>query len=361
MTINEQLARALGLLPGTQWLLTAFPTWLLPFVPLLASLGLWLVLTVGVEFRRPQFSKQYKGLWPGDLFLSLSLGALIIGLVFYTQPEQIGAFWRSTAWNLFTLFAVVLFVGGLAAFEYIATLSKSSLARTYTLYQLHTPTCLGHRLTMAVMTYLFMKVGVPAMFNAPWPFAVFAGLTLAFWAYCVYLDNTKPRPRDLGAIHPLNGAWFGIGRKPVLTFAPPKARSYDDLSDARYGRPAPVADRYRGWDDEEPFDAGSWHRDDNTSGTGLYGTRTVAAPRLDETVVDAPFSEAPAQRLRLNFDDEPVTPPPAPTVKPAPQTAPRRTGGYDNIRPGGSSARPAPTRSSAPRRSGGTGGYDNIK
>jgi hypothetical protein len=355
MTGIEQLVAALGLLPGTQWLLTAFPTWLLPFVPLLASLGLWLVLKTAVEFRRPQFGKQYKGLWPGDLFLSFSLGVLIIGLVHFTRPDQIGAFWRSTSWNLLTLLAVVIFVGGLAAFEYIATLSKSSKTRTYTLYQLHTPTCLGHRLSMAVLTYLYMKVGIPALFSVPLPHVVFALVMLGLWLICIYVDNTRPRPRDLGEIHPYNGAWFGIGRKPLLTIASP-ARSYDDLSATRYGQPAP-ADQFRGWDDEEPLGGFAWRRDEPR--TGLYGVR--AEQPLDRTVVDAePIRDEP-RRLRVNFDEPaPFAAPAAPAAKPA-AAAPRRTGGYDNIRSGGTSSQPVNNRRPAPRSGGTTGGYDSIK
>jgi hypothetical protein len=351
MTTIEQLANALGLWPGTQWLLTLLPAPHLAFVPLAVTLGLWLFLKTCVELRRPQFGKQYKGLIPGDVFLSFAVGILMTGLAFYATPKLIGGFWRSPLWDALTILVILVIVLGLAWSEYKVAITDPNNPRSYTLTQLHSPTCLGHRVSMLFMTYLIMKVAIPALFIGAVPplVKILAILGFLAWVYCVFLDNTRLRPYDLDAIHPEERAWFRIGRpRPKLNAAPASPNK-----DTRYDALPP-----------------RWF-DDSTSSydNGGYDERTSPydppAHRWDETVIDAAPVETTGKvygsPLRL---DEPksafVWPteeqPPAPQTAATP-TAPKRSAKpkprYDDLSGTTGSRRP-PTGRTRP------GGYDKI-
>jgi hypothetical protein len=211
----EALGSALGLWPGTRWLLTVLPVWLTPGLLGFAPLDLWLAAKLFIELRLPKLQAQYKGLWPGDVFLGGALWALISGVVFYVPPGTISSFWRSHWWDAATAIVIVLAVVPLAVIEYISAIRNRHNPKpwTYTLYQLHTPSCLAHRVSMALGAYVLMKFGIVSFATAgvPWVLKLLGIAGLLAWAYCAgYLDNFKPRPTDLGAIHPRHKAWFRL-------------------------------------------------------------------------------------------------------------------------------------------------------
>jgi hypothetical protein len=209
---GQMMSEGLGLWPGTKWIF-ALPSWLVPFLgfaPLLFVVAVKLL----IELRAPRLSKQYKGLWPGDLFLSIAVGALLLGTTDYVPPASISPFWRSPLWDVFTVVLMMVAVLPLAIIEYASAIRDKDDPRswTYTVYQLNTPSCLAHRLATVAYVYLITKVDLVALFAfgvPPFLKAIFIGGMIA-WGYCVYLDNAMPRPTDLDAIHPRQKAWFRL-------------------------------------------------------------------------------------------------------------------------------------------------------
>lgn len=294
------LAQQLGLLWGTHWMLTLFPAWMYILVPMVLSLGFMLFLRIFVEFRRPELHKQYKGLWPGDVFLSLSLGLLIVGMAFYASPV-VSPFWRSPLWNAVTLLVVVVVVLALAIPEYVVAFRyrKRKFERpdyAYTPYQLHTPTALGHRVVMAVFTYLFMKVGAVAVATGavPWELKLMALILFLCWAGCVVLDNFRTRP-NLSDVHPASDAWFPFGRfmrrSSVAPVTPAPLRSDTSVFERQNPISAPPAPaRPRRFDDTDPF--GNWYG--ATERAAAYDPLSRVRPRSPRPASSMPpFTGAP--------------------------------------------------------------------
>lgn len=219
------LAEQLGLMTGTQWMLTAFPAWMLLLVPFILSIGFYTVLRVCVELRAPRLYMGYKGHWPGEAFLSFAIGLLMVGMAFYASPV-VSPFWRSLAWNILTIIVVLGLTGTIAAIEYGRAIKyrkyRFAPDDVYTLYQLHTPTALGHRVSTLVLSYLFMKVGVVALCTGgvPVTLKLAAIVLLSAWVVCVIKDNSGTRP-ELENVHPVSRAWFQ--RPKALATLPPFA------------------------------------------------------------------------------------------------------------------------------------------
>lgn len=214
----HELTEKLGFWPGTEWLLTLFPHWLLPAVGLFLTIGLLAGAKLVLEWRTLRLDSQYKGMWPGELGISISLGAMIAGLLYYAGPV-ISPFWRSTAWDVITACTVFVAVVPLAVAEYYFAFKHRHTPdyvrprHVYTFSQLHSPSCLVHRFGMAAVAYLFAKVWVVAMFTGSVPpllkLVAIAGVML--WLCGLFYDNFVERPDDLDDVHPYRGAWFRIG------------------------------------------------------------------------------------------------------------------------------------------------------
>lgn len=263
------LAERLDFWPGTQWTLTIFPFWMVVLAPLILAFGPYLFARIFIEFQSPKLHKQYRGLWPGDLFFGSALGLAVAGMAFYASPV-ISHFWHSIFWNMVVAFVCLVALFGLWAVELNVAIKNRKLSddkrdpKAYTVYQLFTPTSLVHRYIMFLYAYFFMKVGVVAMCTSAVPLWMKLAMALLFlaWAYCaLWRDNTQIRP-NLADVHPTSRAWFtGWIRKSNRTQAPqvptyPTRRAGDHT--IAMGQPvSPAGSRtgYRtgSWDDTEPM------------------------------------------------------------------------------------------------------------
>ena len=248
------LADNLDLWHGTQWFF-AFPAWAIILMPLILAFVPYVFARCIIEFRPLALHKQYPGFWPGELFYGLALGLAAVGMLFYASPV-VSQFWHSTGWNL-----VVAVVSGasfilLWVFEIAVSIKNRGLhpvdrdPKAYTMYQIFTPSSLAHRWIMFLYAYLFMKVGVVALFTAAvpiWLKCAMLGLILA-WMYCVKLDNTRKRP-NLDDIHPRSNAWFGawFRRKPRSVRYPVTPAGDHTIVGARYAEEpvSPAAPSHR--------------------------------------------------------------------------------------------------------------------
>jgi hypothetical protein len=209
----HDLIRGFGLWgPIEQLLLNMHPALLmcLGFTPLALTLGAVML----VELRPPELNKQYLGIWPGDLFLGAGIGFPLIALPHhsYYSLGEVGWFWRSGWWNAATIVMMAGVVLALAVPEYVSAIKYPYKAWSYTLYQLHTPSCLAHRVSMAFIPLVLMKVVLPLLAFAALAIELKAGWLAGMiaWACCaMWLDNRRMRP-NLLIIHPLSRAWFRL-------------------------------------------------------------------------------------------------------------------------------------------------------
>lgn len=199
-------SRTLGIVPGLRWMFSN-PR-LAPWVPAAIMLIVPELLAIGLEGRVANPFKQYLGVFPGDVFLSIAIGAAIWLAINHFDPhrfrQRLNVWWQLACVALGLGFAGFVFYG-----ELQNTLHRYVPAAAYTKEQFVSPTNLFHYLIVAVMTYLLWAVVLPALVVAPkrfWWLKVLIVLALVGWATCaIYLDNTLPRP-NLGDVH---GTWFG--------------------------------------------------------------------------------------------------------------------------------------------------------
>lgn len=205
------------------WVAWAFagPWWLPPFMEGILVLGALLGATVLIEGRMPKLREQYTGVWPGDLFLAIGYGLLTCGGMYFSPPVVHG-FWQHWLYDLVSYVLSAAAVLVLAVPEYARAYQYRNAVRkpadVLTFRQLHSPSCLAHRIITFIIAYLLLHVGVPApkIMNsgAAGYLTLGGGLALMGWVFCAgVIDNglmgtNRPRP-DLSKVHPLDGGWFG--------------------------------------------------------------------------------------------------------------------------------------------------------
>lgn len=215
MTFREKL----GLDGWAAWAV-AGPGWLPPFMAAFLVAGVLLGAATLIEGRMPSLKNQYAGVWPGLLFQSISYGLLVCAAL-YASPSVAHGFWQEDWYNWLTYGLAALAVLGLAVPEYVRAYiyrnDGCKPADVLNFRQLHSPTCLAHRIIMFAITYLTLHVGpagVMTVVSGPAVFLILgAGAGLMGWVFCFgVIDNgllgtNRPRP-DLSKIHPLDGGWF---------------------------------------------------------------------------------------------------------------------------------------------------------
>lgn len=213
---------ALGTLPGLRWLVDG--RWA-PAMPLFVSLVIPFLLAVGLEWRVPSLLHQYKGAFPGDLFLSIAGAYAICTAILCLR--RYNRWYSRRAWHVFALGFGLVYAAIFAYGEVMNTIHQWVPSAAYTWPQIFSPTHLYHLLvTIPVFGYLFWTVVVPVWIHAPWrPWPIVARviivLMIVAWAYCAfYVDNHVARP-DLSEIHGewFRGLWRGLIPQPDPMFS----------------------------------------------------------------------------------------------------------------------------------------------
>jgi hypothetical protein len=196
----------LGILPGLRW--TVDWRWAV-FMPALISLIVPFLMGLALEWRVINPLQQYKGVIPGDVFLSIA-GGIAISLAIHHLDRPFYPKWYQLRWWHVT---GLVFGAGFAAFfwygEIQNTIHQYWPDAAYTVAQLVGPTHLYHTVIVVLFGYLFFAVIIPVMIHVPrqfWLSKVMILLLIAGWVFCfAYWDNNHPRP-DLDEVH---GEWFG--------------------------------------------------------------------------------------------------------------------------------------------------------
>jgi hypothetical protein len=200
---------------GMRWMRWAVdqPPLLAALMPVALTLGMLFVLALFPELRILDFSRGYRGVWPGDGWASTGAAAAILMAIFYL-PVAVSPWYASSAYQWFaglTALAAGLYFMGM---EIRAMIFEPDGPATYTLPQFLSPTHLWHLIVIVMMMYLLFALVIPTLVHAhgPWWLWLVKGGIVAcgyqWFQNAIVYDNTRPRP-NLGDVHPLNGGWFG--------------------------------------------------------------------------------------------------------------------------------------------------------
>jgi hypothetical protein len=206
---TESTSSNLGIIPGLRWMVHN-PRWS-PWLPALVMLIVPELLAIGLEGRVANPSKQYLGVFPGDLFLSFAVGAAFWLAIRYLNRSDNKRWYRSRLWHASCVTFGLLLAGSAFYGELNNTIHRYMPSAAYTQAQFVSPTNLFHYIIVAVMSYLLLAVALPALIHAPnrdglWVLKTLIILSIVIWMVCaVILDNTLPRP-NLNDVH---GEWFG--------------------------------------------------------------------------------------------------------------------------------------------------------
>lgn len=198
-----------GLFPTFRWIVDSLPRWLALVFGALVTSGMLVLLAVAVEGHIWRPSVQYKGVYPGDLFLSLAFGAAVYGVVYYL-PASTQGWWQERWWHWTALvmgFGLVLI---LKSAEIYFTITEPNKPGVYNWGQHLSPTMLWHTFIIPVLGYLTLTLAAAVLFSSavPWWLKALVLAGLLGWTTCaVILDNILPRP-DVNLIHAPDGWWW---------------------------------------------------------------------------------------------------------------------------------------------------------
>jgi hypothetical protein len=182
------------------------------WLPALIMLIVPELLAIGLEGRVADPRKQYLGVFPGDLFLSVAVGVGLWLAIRYLNRSSGDKRWhQSWQWHAVCVAVGLLFAGSVFYGELSNSIHRFVPEAAYTQAQFFSPTNLFHYGIVAVMCYLLLAAVLPALIHAPnrdwlWVLKTIIILCLLAWMVCaVILDNSLPRP-NLADVH---GEWFG--------------------------------------------------------------------------------------------------------------------------------------------------------
>jgi len=182
-----------------------------PWLPALIMLIIPELLAIGLEGRVADPRKQYLGVFPGDLFLSVAMGTAFWLATRYLSQYDRKRWYQQWWWQASSVLFGLAFAGSVFYGELSNTIHRYVPSAAYTQAQFVSPTNLFHYGIVAVMSYLVPAVVVPVLIHAPnrdqlWVLKTLIILCLLAWMTCaVILDNSLPRP-NLADVH---GEWFG--------------------------------------------------------------------------------------------------------------------------------------------------------
>jgi len=195
----------IGLLPGFSWIADK-SIWLAMSFGFIATIGLLYAVAMLIEGRVPRVTAQYKGVFPGDLFLATSVAASMY-VAHCKLPDVHGAWYQSRTFHYSALLLGVVLVVGLKVAEITATIKMPGQPGVYSWNQQLSPTMLAHTAIVPVMAYLTVVSAAAALSTASiswWLKAVVVAGILGWILCAVVLDNILPRP-NVTLIHPSNG------------------------------------------------------------------------------------------------------------------------------------------------------------
>lgn len=183
------------------------PRLLWPWLPAIVLLGVPMILAVSFEGRIPNPLKQYLGIFPGDVFLSIAMGEAI-WLCIYHLVHSRRQWFRMWQWHAFGAALGVLAAGSFYWFDYQNMVYGTVPEAAYTSGQFYGPTHMFHFALVVGGGYVLGAIVLPVLLYMPrwfWRRKLGIALGLAIWMACVTLDNFRQRP-NLADIH---GEWFG--------------------------------------------------------------------------------------------------------------------------------------------------------
>jgi hypothetical protein len=342
MDVGMTPAEKAGILWPMQWVLDTLPHWAAPFIGFVLTFG---VMAVGrlIEREPLRLAQQYKGLWPGDAFLGFAIAFMVTGVTDYS-PLSVHGWWQSPVVQYAALGVSLVPVVLLTVVEYTLSIKEYNRERrarfggyfqrkegVYRPYQLFTPTNLGHRAILVIMSFVVLQLTMATwgIGTVPLPLKIVATACLLSWVYCAFVYDNQPKHSRpyLPHVHPTHNAW---GTKWISINS--QRRPVQQQPTQRQNDVPPVAPQSQYWvsQNQLPANTGVWPTSGGSHTGGWSGQSHQ--PGYGNQVPDYGQPQPSAR----HFVAPATQPPMAPRPQPEPPVAPPQSQpGVPTVQPSG--------------------------